>query len=97
MMGTKAKTQAKPVNPAEMLGRWLAANRARYRTDADLAAAAGISGGRLSQILGGTARPGAPTAIAFHRITGGQVPGNVWRPDLWRSPADVPIDSGEAQ
>ena len=52
---------------------------------------AGISGGRLSQIIGGD-QPSPELAIRFHRLTQGAVPGSVTRPDLWRSPEDVPIE-----
>lgn len=51
--------------------------------------AVGVSEGRLSQILSG-ARPSPRLAMAIHSETGGEVPASVLRPDLWRSPEDVP-------
>lgn len=35
-------------------------------------------------------RVSAEMALAFHRFTRGQVPASQLRPDLWRSPSDVP-------
>jgi DNA-binding transcriptional regulator YdaS (Cro superfamily) len=40
-------------------------------------------GGRVSPRL----------ALAIHRATGGAVPASVLRPDLWRRPADVPVEA----
>jgi DNA-binding transcriptional regulator YdaS (Cro superfamily) len=31
-------------------------------------------------------------AIGIHRATRGKVPASMLRPDLWRSPEDVPVD-----
>jgi DNA-binding transcriptional regulator YdaS (Cro superfamily) len=49
-----------------------------------------ISEGRLSQILGGE-RPSPELAMTIHRLTNGTVPASELRPDLWRSPNDVPV------
>lgn len=59
--------------------------RARFCKDA------GISEGRLSQILGGD-RPSPELAIRIHSMTKGAIPGSTTRPDLWREPQDVPVD-----
>jgi DNA-binding transcriptional regulator YdaS (Cro superfamily) len=32
-------------------------------------------------------------AIAIHRITGGQVPASLLRPDLWRRPEHLSVDN----
>lgn len=51
----------------------------------------GISEGRLSQIIGGA--PASPkVAKAIHRISAGEVPASLLRPDLWRRPEDVPTE-----
>jgi hypothetical protein len=57
--------------------------------------AAGITGGRLSQIIGGE-KPSPELAIRFHRLTAGAVPASSTRPDLWRAPEDVPVEQAEA-
>jgi len=94
-MPTAKKAPAdRPKTPAELLARFLQTRRRRYPTDVSFAAAVRCSGARLSQILsgaGGQVRP--QLAIAIHRATGGAVPGNLWRPDLWRRPADVPVEA----
>lgn len=82
-------------NPAVLLGRFLRENRSRFKTNQAFAYAIACSPGRLSQILnGGMAMPRVrpALAVAIHRVTGGFVPGNVLRPDLWRKPADVPVE-----
>lgn len=33
-------------------------------------------------------------ALAIHRFSAGRVPGSDLRPDLWKSPGDVPIEQG---
>jgi hypothetical protein len=83
-------------DPGLALKEWLKSHRTAYPFDADFAAAAGCTGARLSQILKGEAGRVSPVlAISFHRKTEGAVPGNVWRPDLWRSAADVPVEDGQ--
>lgn len=52
---------------------------------------AGITEGRLSQIIAG-ARPSPELAITLHRLSKGKVPGSKLRPDLWRRPRDVPVE-----
>jgi len=84
----------KPVNPAEMLSAWLSRNRGRFPTNASLAEALACSEGRLSQILsGGGGRLSPGLAVNIHKVTSGRVPGSAWRPDLWRRPADVPLEA----
>lgn len=54
-----------------------------------------VTQGRLSQVLGGdSASP--RLALAIHRETDGAVPASLLRPDLWRSPRDVPQDARRA-
>lgn len=77
------------------LGRFLKQHRNRFPTDASFAEAIQCSGGRLSQLLKGQGgQPSPPLAIAIHKESAGAVPGNLLRPDLWRSPEDVPVDGG---
>jgi DNA-binding transcriptional regulator YdaS (Cro superfamily) len=38
----------------------------------------------------------AEDAIGIHRATFGQVPASALRPDLWRRPEDVPVETAEA-
>lgn len=55
----------------------------------------GISEGRLSQIIGGDlASP--KVAKSIHRVTGGEIPASMLRPDLWRLPEDVPLEIAQA-
>lgn len=55
-----------------------------------------VSEGRLSQILNGE-RASPRLAMAIHWETGGAVPASVLRPDLWRSPEDVPPAPTQAE
>lgn len=76
-----------------VLARFLQRSRARFPTDVSFAECVKCSGARLSQLLKGCGGPPRPElAIAIHRESLGAVPGNLWRPDLWRRPQDVPLD-----
>lgn len=55
----------------------------------------GISEGRLSQIVNGDL-PSPKVAKAIHRITEGEIPASMLRPDLWRRPEDVPLEAAGA-
>jgi hypothetical protein len=54
-----------------------------------------ITEGRLSQIIGGE-KASPELAKAIHKESNGVVPGSLLRPDLWRSPQDVPIEKKTA-
>jgi DNA-binding transcriptional regulator YdaS (Cro superfamily) len=57
---------------------------------------AGISEGRLSQIIGGE-NPSPELAKRIHQLTNGEVPASELRPDLWRNSADVPFREEAAE
>lgn len=66
-----------------------------YGSEAKLAAAVGVSQPAVSKAkLSG--KISGPLAIAIHRATNGDVPGNELRPDLWLLPEHVPV-AQEAQ
>jgi hypothetical protein len=93
MPAAKKRAPIEVKSPAKWLALFLKTRRGRYPTDVSFAEAIGCSGARLSQILHGAPGLVRPQlAIAIHRETGGAVPGNLWRPDLWRKPADVPVE-----
>lgn len=50
-----------------------------------------VTGGRLSQVIGGE-RASPRLALAIDKESDGAVPASLLRPDLWRSPKDVPIE-----
>jgi DNA-binding transcriptional regulator YdaS (Cro superfamily) len=41
-------------------------------------------------------RVSARLALAMHRATDGRVPASELRPDLWRSPENVPLTAGRS-
>lgn len=64
------------------LAAWISNHAQEYPTQRDFAIAAGISEGRLSQILSGDC-PSVDLCIRIEKLTGGAVPGSYFRPDVW--------------
>ena len=64
-------------------------------SEVKLAAACGVTQPAISKAkLKG--RVSSALALAIHRATNGRVPASELRPDLWRSPENVPITTGRA-
>lgn len=61
-----------------------------YGSEAKLAEAVGVSQPAVSKAKL-TGKVSDRLAIAVHRATGGRVPGNELRPDLWLLPEHVPL------
>jgi DNA-binding transcriptional regulator YdaS (Cro superfamily) len=82
---------AQPAFDLPSVGAAVARAIALTQTQQKLAAACGVSQAAISKAkIGGRVSP--RLALAIHRATGGAVPASVLRPDLWRRPADVPVE-----
>lgn len=73
------------------LAQFLEKNRSRYPHNRDFARAVRCSEGRLSQVINGGKPASGGLAIRIHVESAGAVPASVLRPDLWTSPAHVPL------
>lgn len=86
----KIKLDRRP--PGDKLRDFLSKNRRRFPSNSVFAREAECSEGRLSQILNGEGgMPSPELSIRIHGLTDGAVPGSDFHPELWRSPAAVPI------
>jgi DNA-binding transcriptional regulator YdaS (Cro superfamily) len=77
------------------LAKFLEENRSLYPTNRDFARAVLCSEGRLSQVMNDGKPASSELAIRIHIETKGAVPASALRPDLWSSPAHVPLPKTE--